>query len=465
MTTMSTKRTGTVSTRPSTMSKQAAVTAVLIATMCATWPGASMLRSQEPADTAVTVFADVSVLTMDADSVLHDGAVVVRGEEIAWIGPASELDVPTGAQLVDGSGRWLMPGLTDVHVHIEASDLPLFLVNGVTTIREMNGTVRHVALRDSIDRGLRLGPRMIVTSALLAGEEQPWRHELIEGQQGAYRAAHRAQETGFEYLKVYDGLSESAYRALAEASATLGLPLTGHVPAEVGLETVLSAGQKSIEHAEQIMYATVGHRPDTTRIPEIVARIQGTGTWVTPTLASQRMLSLRRTSAYAERLERPEVRFVDPELVAWWESFAPANDAADPPPDDPRPRRARAFYGFLRDLTRALYEADVPLLVGTDTPNPLLVPGYSIHLELVALVEAGIPTAEVLRAATTGAARFTGAEGRRGVVRTGAAADLLLLEADPRERLETLETPVGVMAAGRWLNRQALGRMLDDVGS
>jgi imidazolonepropionase-like amidohydrolase len=410
-----------------------------------------------------TVFSGVSILTMESSEVLHDQAVVVRGAGIAWIGPVGELEMPAGALRIDGGGRWLMPGLADMHVHVGASDLPLFLANGVTTIREMNGSEGHLALRDSIEQGLRPGPRMIVTSPLLAGEAQRWRHELIEDPETAYAIAHEAEQAGYDYMKVYDGLSRAAYRALAEASTTLGLPLTGHLPEAVGLDGVLDAGQRSIEHVEQIMYATVGHRPDTSRIPEIAARVAGTLTWVTPTLAAQRMLSLSRTPAYNERLRRPEMRFMDPGLMGWWRSLAAPDDAAESSPDSPRRQRAQAFYGFQCDLAFALHEAGVPLLVGTDTPNPLLVPGYSIHLELAALAGAGIPAPAVLRAATRGAAEFTGDDATWGVVRPGAVADLLLLTTDPREDLSTLEEPLGVMVRGRWLDRSALDRILEEA--
>jgi imidazolonepropionase-like amidohydrolase len=412
-------------------------------------------------DAGATVFTGVSVLTMESNDVLHEQAVVVQGGEITWVGPTGELEAPADAIRIDGGGRWLMPGLADMHVHMDASDIPLFLANGVTTVREMNGSERHLALRDSIAQGLRLGPRMIVASALLAGEPQRWRHELIEDAQAAYAIAHGAAERGYSYLKVYDGLSKSAYLALAEASTTLGLPLTGHIPRAVGLDGVLEAGQASIEHTEQIMYATVGHLPDPSRLPDIAAQIADTDTWVTPTLAAQRMLSLNRIPAYNERLQRPEMRFMDAGLMGWWASLAAPEGAAEPGPDDPRRRRAEAFYGFQRDLALALHDAGVPLLIGTDTPNPLLVPGYSIHLELATLAHAGIPVMEVLRAATTGAAVFTGDEATRGVVRAGAAADLVLLDEDPRDDLITLEHPLGVMVLGRWLDRPTLDRMLE----
>lgn len=407
------------------------------------------------------VLRDVSILTMESDTALTRHALIVDGEEIVWMGPSAELQVPPRASVIDGGGRFLLPGLADLHVHIQAIDLPLFLYNGITAVREMNGAPAHIALRDSIARGLRIGPRMVVTSALLAGDSQPWRHVLVPDEATARRVAHEANAHGFDALKVYDGLGAGAYTALADASRTLGLPLVGHIPREVGLEGVLRAGQRSIEHVEQITYATVGNSLDPGRIPAIAAQIAESKIWVVPTLAAQRILTQRRTAAYDARLAAPEMQFVGPDVLAWWKSLKAPEGTADAPSDDQHRQRAEAFYAFQRDLVRALHDAGVPLLVGTDTPNPLLVPGFSIHLELAALIDAGIPAIEVLRMATRDAACFLGEDGQWGIVKPGAAADLVLVDGDPRERIEVLETPVGVMVRGTWLDRENLDSVLE----
>lgn len=427
--------------------------------------GATLAPAAAPAQEAPVAFRDVAVLSMTSDSVEPGRTVIVEDGRIAWVGPAGKARIPESAVVVEGDGRVLMPGLADLHVHAGSADMPLFLANGVTTIREMNGTPGHLALGDSIDAGLALGPRMVVVSPLLAGEEQPWRHELVPDAETAYRLAHEADELGYRALKVYDGLSREAYRALAEASETLSIPLVGHVPEAVGLEGVFEAGQRTIEHVEQIVYATVGHDPDPARIPGIAARVAESGTWVVPTLAAQKMISLRGTAAYDARMNAPEVRYVPKNLQGWWGSLRKPADAPDPGPDDPRRRRAEAFYAFQRDLTAALHEAGVPLLAGTDTPNPLLVPGFSIHDELAALVDAGLAPIEALKAATADGARFLGEEGEWGVVAPGAAADLVLVEANPLEDLGTLERPAGVLVRGRWLDRAALDRMLAEGGT
>jgi imidazolonepropionase-like amidohydrolase len=345
-----------------------------------------------------------------------------------------------------------------------AVDVPLFLANGVTTVREMNGAPFHLALRDSIESGARPGPRMFVTSSLLAGAEQPWRHQLVQNPETAARMAREAVAAGYDALKVYDGLAHEVYRALVEAGAAVGLPLVGHIPGAVGLDAVLAAKQRGIEHTEQIMYATVGHDPAPERISEIAARLAASGTWVVPTLAAQRILTQSRTAAYNARFEAPEVRLVDEGTLAWWRTLRAPEGTAPVDAEDPSRRRPEAFYGFQRDLAAALHRVGVPFLVGTDTPNPMLVPGYSIHIELEALVGAGIPVVDVLRAATREAARFVGQEGQWGTITVGAAADLILVEGNPLEELSTLRTPVGVMLRGRWLDRAELERLLSERG-
>ncbi len=410
-----------------------------------------------------TAFRDISVIDVEAGLVLPHRTVIVEGGTIAWVGPAAEAEIPAGATVVDGAGRFLLPGLADMHVHMGRADARLFLANGVTTVREMNGSPTHLGLRDSIARGEVLGPRMLVASPLLAGVEQRYRHQLVPDPAAAERVAREAVERGYDFLKAYDGLGAPAYEVLAEASRAAGIPLVGHVPQAVGLEGVLAAGQRSIEHVEQIAYATVGHAPEPARIPAIAERIAGSSAWVVPTLAAQRILTRSRTAYYDALLAAPETAFVEPGILEWWGSLAAPAGAPDPPPDDPRRRRSEAFYDFQRDLVQELHESGVPLLVGTDTPNPLLVPGFSIHLELAALVDAGIPPIDVLRKATLDAARFAGEEGRWGVVAPGAVADLVVVAANPLDGLDSLRAPEGVMVRGTWLDRDALDRLLEQA--
>jgi imidazolonepropionase-like amidohydrolase len=335
-------------------------------------------------------------------------------------------------------------------VHASERDLVLFLANGVTSIRELNGSPTHLALRARVAAGELLGPRMKVASPLLAGERQRWRHELLEDPAEAYERALALAAEGYDALKVYDGLSVEVHAALAAAAEEAGLPLVGHVPQAVGLARALAAGQ-GLEHADKIVAATLGHALERAAIPGIAAEIAAAEVTVTPTLASLEILSRAGSADFNARFAAPEMAYAERELLPWWESLRGPADAPS--------RAPGAYFELLAELVQALHAAGVPLLVGTDTPNPLLVPGFSIHLELEALVAAGLPRAAVLRAATLGAAELLDFP-EQGRIAPGQIADLVLVDADPLASFAPLRDPAGVVANGRWLARAELQALL-----
>jgi hypothetical protein len=231
------------------------------------------------------------------------------------------------------------------------------------------------------------------------------------------------------------------------------MAVTGHIPSAVGLDGVLAVRQH-LEHVEKIVWATVGHDPDSTRIPEIVQRIRAAGVFVTPTLHAQQVLNLQGTRAFEALFERPENQLVEPEILAWWRTLSrPTATAAQ----DPASMGAR-LYAFQQALTRQLFQAGVPLLFGTDTPNPLLVPGYSVHDEIAALTEASIPLYDVLRSATAVAGAHLGGD-RLGTIVAGAPADLILVRDDPLLVPATLRRPDAVLVGGRHFDRAQLDDM------
>jgi imidazolonepropionase-like amidohydrolase len=283
--------------------------------------------------------------------------------------------------------------------------------HGVTTVRELNGAAWHIALRDSIARGERPGPRLFVTSPLLSGIPFPAvRHVIVPTPDSARALVDRYAAERYDAIKIYDGLNAASYAALVARAREKRLPLTGHIPHDVGLEGVLAAGQ-SIEHVEKIVYATTGtSNPDTGQAPLIAKRIVALGGQVVFTLAAQKALNLGRVM-----------------------------------PSE----RARSLYALQAAIVRELYRAGAPVLLGTDVPNARLLPGLSIHDEIDTLIEAGIPAAAVLRGATAGAAHYLGAPDW-GRVQPGASADLLLLEQNPIDSPRTLRQPARIMVRGVW---------------
>jgi imidazolonepropionase-like amidohydrolase len=403
----------------------------------------------------VTAIVHGTVVPMDAERELAAHTILVRDGRIAWIGPDSLADVPPGARIIDAGGSWVVPGLADMHVHAGEEDLPVFVANGVTTVREMNGTPAHLALRAEIREGRRAGPSLIVTGPLLAGEEQPWRHVVVRTPDEGRALVGNQAEAGYDAIKIYDGLSRETYDVIAAAADSAGIPFVGHVPRAVGLERVLEAGQRSIEHVNQI--AETLRSADSVVLAEVAAGIARTGAWVTPTLASVEALSRRGTPWYEERLAMREVGLVDPGLVEWWRSLGAEA------PDSAHQARRGASVEDTRALVRALRDADVPLLAGTDTPNPLMVPGFALHEELAALVAAGLSPYEALRAATAEAARFAGATEEFGTIREGSRADLVVVAGDPLSDVAALRRPVGVMVRGEWFPRESLEALISEA--
>jgi len=429
-------------------------------------------------------FVDVTVLTMtEGDEMLAGQTVLVSGDSIVAIGAAADVQVPIEATIVEGADRFLMPGLADLHVHLEHSDdtriLDLFLANGVTTVRNMDGRPYIVEWRDLIERGKMGGPRIITAGPILDGDPPVRDDNLAIGSTDEARAAVRAQAAaGYDFVKVYTNLSPDSYAAIVEEAAVHGMAVAGHVPRDLPVEDALASGMWSIEHvtelgdmveADDSPYRDGWHWSklylampvDTTRYTGVAARVASSGVGIaSTTVQADRALAPRNTiDAW---LLRPEMAYIGKEVLDFWEQLAtrPVDrmDAADwALIDAGRENRLR--------LVRALHEAGAVLLLGTDTPNPFVVPGFSVHEELANYEEAGIDRMRILELATREAARFLGVLEEAGTVAAGKRADLILLDADPTESLATLRRPVGVMAAGRWLNTEAIAEVLAEIAA
>lgn len=418
--------------------------------------------SPSPRSPTTLVFEGVDIVTMTDAGVASDRDVVVRDGRIAEIRPAGRVDPPPDAVRVDGRGRTLVPGLVDAHVHAAAWTLPLFVAHGVTSVRAMHGDSAVLSLRDEVRRGERMGPRMVVAGPLLAGGEVPWPHRLVTSPSEARVAIAEHVRAGYDFVKVYDHLSPDVYQAITDEAALRGLTTVGHVPVEVGVATVVAADQRSIEHVEQILYATFGRDSVMTMslasLPAAVEPLVGRDVFVTPTLAGMERLMRRGTSWHEALFDRRPMEWVPASLKPWWTQARgefPGYEALE---------RRRRFFMLQQELAIALHRAGIPLLAGTDTPYPLLVPGLSLHDELAAMVEVGLTPREALATATVNPARLLSEEGERGVVAPGAIADLVLVEGDPLEDTARLRRPAGVVLGGRWLPRESLDRLLDPVG-
>lgn len=397
-------------------------------------------------------FTGVHVVPMDAPRVLRNHTVLVREGRIAALGPDGEVPIPAGATVLDGDGRYLMPGLADMHVHLARQEnLLLYLANGVTTVRNMWGTpVAINAWRDAIAAGTLLGPRIYSASRGLDGTPPYWETTVVvDDPAAAAQAVAQEAALGFDFIKVYNNLTTPVYDAIVAAAAQEGLPVVGHVPRAVGLEHALTLGQHTTEH---LVGYPVGLEGDALR--SFAERHARTATWVSPTLIVRISFVDGADAAMLEA--RDEMRFVHPAERANW---GPTPGAA--------PRALQREQSRQRGrLLRALKDAGVGILLGTDSWISYVIHGFSIHDELRLLVEdAGFTPFEALLAGTADAARSVGAQGDWGTVGEGLRADFILLRANPLEDVGHVAARSGVMAGGTWLSEAELRRRLEALAA
>jgi imidazolonepropionase-like amidohydrolase len=414
------------------------------------------LHSQA-APPGATAFVDVSVIAMTDSTVRGHQTVVIERGVITALGDRASVKPPAGALVVDGRGKFLMPGLADAHVHImEEADLDQFLAWGVTTVRELTGSPATLQWQQRIARGERLGPRIVTSGPLFAGPDVPWRTKVVPRDPAAARAEVRRQhEAGYDFIKIYDGLTVELYTAIADEAARLGMPLTGHIPEQVHLARVLAARQ-NLEHTDKLVFDMWGHSFDTTRIDSVARAIRTAGVFVTPTIASMELTARIGAGGFDSLLERPEAMRAGPATVSFWckvsAQHSGGHGAGRRGPDGVNP-----WTDFQLKVIAGERRAGVPLVAGSDSPNAALAAGSALLEELRALTRAGLTSYEALRAATVTAARALG-DTTAGVIAPGRRADLVLLTANPLDDVQALERNEGVMAGGRWLPRAELDR-------
>ncbi|MCG8461970.1 MAG: amidohydrolase family protein [Holophagales bacterium] len=412
-------------------------------------------------------FVGVSLVPIDADRIVPGQIVLVQDGRITAVGDPTEVEIPEDADRIDGGGRFLMPGLVDMHVHIFSEDeLPLYLANGVTTVRNMWGWDLHLRLRRQVSNGALEGPTIYTAGALLDGNPPQLRGSaVVETAMDAERVVAEQARAGYDFIKVYNGLSPKAYAAVVLAAREYELPVVGHVPSAVGLHGVLVAGQRSIEHLQGYSTAAASETPATwasrleiTKITKMAAATRRAGVWNTPTLnvLERGDMSAKESEAF---LSRPELRY----LPSFYRRFCCGSANA---PEDDLPEEERALRRANRFLVvKALHDAGAELLLGSDTGNRFVLPGYAIHDEIRLLVEAGLTPYQAIRAGTRNAAVFLGALADLGTIEVGKRADLILVGSNPLKDISTIHRPLGVMARGNWLSSEEIEHRLEGLAN
>ncbi len=430
----------------------------------------------QPPDT-VTAFVDVTVIPMDRERKIPGQTVLVRGGRIVEIGPVARVKVPNDGVRVDGKGKYLIPGLAEMHGHLpggQASDsvvertLFLYVAGGITTVRGMLGHPRHLELRVRAARNEILSPTIYAAGPSFSGN-------TIPDPGAAARAVVEQKEAGYDLLKIHPGLSRASFDTLVATARRVGIPFAGHVPEQVGLARAIEARYASIEHLDGYIEAMLrdgttlkpeesaffglnfGEQLDEAKMPALVQATKKAGVWNVPTQVLLENLIVAGTSY--DLAQRPEMRFVPAATRTQW---AEVKDGMLEETGSTL-ESARRTVEVRRRLIKALHDAGAGLLLGSDAPQIYNVPGFSTHRELEALVGAGLTPYQALETGTRNVARYFATTKETGTIEKGRRADLILLDADPLADIRNTARRSGVMVRGRWLPQAEIERRLDEV--
>ena len=454
----------------------AAAVLLLAGTARAQAPAPATALRDLPAVGAVA-FVDVTVVPMDRERALPHQTVVVEGGRVVSLGPAAGVRVPAGAARVDGRGRFLMPGLVDMHAHLAPGtesladpagrQLALYLATGFTTVRSLgiapqNGPAA-LALRDRVARGEALGPTLVVASPSVNGNS-------AKTPADAARLVAEAKRAGYDAVKTHGNFaSAETYDSLAAAARRERIPLSGHVTPDYGLARAMAAGQQ-IEHLDgyiaaalrDVVVAPGGQlivepdvlaQVDEGKLRALVQETARRGIWNGPTLAL--FATITSDSTPEQLARRPELRYTPAQALPQWANQK--NQILQAPAE------GRRAYAALRDrIVRELHAAGARLLVGSDSPQLYMTPGHGALREIDAFVAAGLSPYAALEAATRNPAEYLG-RADAGTVAVGKRADLLLLDADPLADVANVRRVAGVMVGGRWLDAARLEGLLAGV--
>jgi hypothetical protein len=434
----------------------------------------------------VIAFENVNVIPMDRNRVLERQTVVVRDGRISQIGRASRVKFPDGAVRVEASGKYLIPGLAEMHGHLPAPNasrelvehiLFLYVANGVTTVRGMQGNPAALERRAAVASGTLLGPRLYVAGLPFGGNVKTI--EIAEKMVRDQKAA------GYDLLKISEGSSPPVYEAIAKTAAEVKIDFAGHVPNEVGVRRAIAVRQRSIDHLDNYLEGLeaddsplrgadartrardLPFHVDERKIAELARLTREAGVWNAPTMALWEVFHSGETGE-AIRDSMAEVRYMPRSTVDQW--VKSKNALLQP--------GASVFMGFgvgsktgprvielRRKMLKGLREAGARIILATDSPQVFSVPGFSIHREMRVMAEVGFTPFEILESGTRNVALYFGTVSETGTVEQGKGADLVLLEANPLEDISNVSRRAGVVVAGRWIPEREIQERLEKLAA
>ncbi len=439
----------------------------------------------------ITAFVGVNVIPMDSERILGNQTVVVRNGKITEIGNVTKIKVPRDAVTVDGKGKYLIPGLVDMHTHllsdgdeypdsIAPDELRVMVANGVTTVRFMIGTPELLKLRERSAAGEIEAPTIYVASPHLTGREQG-NNFVVKTTDEAREAVRRSKAAGYDFIKVTTFVPSLIYESAVDEAKKIGIRVVGHADSRfVGVERAWKVGQQ-IEHLDGYMELLLKddspvkgsvsdlyiYNPDNwksfdhmdeSRIPEIARKTVESNPFVDPTHHFMKNTFGRARSEETIRAQ-PDFKFYPAKVQAQWLDFYKRNRFINTVPLEKRAQ----WIAIREEFIKAIHDAGGKIMVGSDTPEFLWLYGFGVHHELKALRDAGLSNYAILAAATRNAHEFFGTIDKSGTVQKGRAADLILLNTNPLDNIEATKNRAGVMLKGKWYTQAELNRWLDEI--
>ena len=420
------------------------------------------------------VIHSVNVIPMDEERVIPNQTVVIRNGRIASILPTTTTQFEY-TLVIDGKGKYLMPGLTEMHAHVPPSGnmdeskevLLLFVANGVTNIRGMLGHPNHLELRTMIkDDEKVIGPRLITSGPSFNG------NSVKSAEQGA-EMVRQQKAAGYDFLKIHPGISKENFAAIAQTAKEVNISLAGHVPFDVGVWRAIDARYATIDHMDGFVESLVpgienvteqengffgvgvAARADTNKIAPLIKALKENNIWVVPTQAlAERWMSPVEASVFDNA---PEMIYMSPNTRTQWQKSK--NNFLNSPGYDEN--AINNYLALRRKLIYELQKNGVGLLLGADAPQVYNVPGFASHHELKYMVDAGLSPFEALQTATINVGKFY--RSPIGMVKEGYFPDLVLLNKNPLENIQHTTTIEGVILNGKWLSKQWINETLKSL--
>ena len=425
----------------------------------------------------VDAITHVTVLPMTSEKGHRDYTVLLKDGKVFKMGPSDKIKVKKKSRVIDGTGKYLMPGLTEMHAHIPTPEngddtwvrqvLFLYVANGVTTIRGMLGDPYLLTLRKNVENELLIGPRIFTSSPSMNGN-------TIKTPQEAREKVVQYKKDGYDFLKVHPGVKREVFDTMAKIAQSLNLPFAGHVPVEVGIRHALASRYASVDHLDGYLEGTVAAdilaqnpnggffgytyipNSDEKLLDALAAETKKQGVWVVPTQSLfTRWFSPTDANVLANE---PEMQYMPSKILYQWRQNKSNLTGASY-----SEVLWQRFILFRHKILQSLYKADVDLLLGSDAPQVFNVPGFSLRHEMKSLAEADLSPYVILRSGTANPARFFGKSGAFGTIVPGASADFILLEANPLDDVSNTSKQVGVMLRGKWLSKEFIEAELEKI--